>query len=417
MSYSCFCCKPVNNHFSIKKTAKKKKGGVLYRLSSSCKGWNVKQLAVVLIIFNFLMLAVVDHATGKEPILLGQSCVLTGPAKNIGLELRAGLLAAFSQINDLGGINGRKVRLISYDDGYEPDRAIRNVTRLIDEEQVFLLIGEVGTPTSKAVVPLIEKRKIPYFAPFTGADFLRNPHRKYVVNVRASYYQEMEALASYLVDRKGLTRIGCFYQNDSYGFSGLAGISAALRKRGLELVARAEYERNTVAVMGGLRTIHQAKPDAIVLVGAYPACAEFIKLSKVRYGDDTVFGNISFVGTESLQNVLGAYGKNVVVSQVVPYPGDTRIPLVRDYVAAMEKYQRDYPLTYTSLEGYLSGLLFYHIASRVEGELTREKFLETMEKVGSFDLGGIQITFGESKHQGMDDIYLTEIYPEISVIQ
>ena len=349
----------------------------------------------------------------SSPIILGQSCALTGPAKNLGLEMRAGLLAAFAHINDLGGIKGRPIRLISLDDGYEPDKATRNTLRLINDEEAFLLIGEVGTPTSKAVIPIIEQYKIPFFAPFSGAELLRTPFRRYVVNVRASYYQEMEKLASYLVDNQKIERISCFYQNDSYGFDGLNGLQLALERRGMKLVSKGTYERNTLAVMGSLRDIYRGNPEAVVLVGAYPACAEFIKLSKTKIDPDLRFYNISFVGTESLQQALGGYGKNVVVSQVVPNPANDSIPLIREYKKSMKRYQHDAPITFTSLEGYIAGKLFAKIGRAVKGELTRESFISTMQETGTFDLGGIELRFGPDDHQGLDDTHLTAIYPVI----
>jgi branched-chain amino acid transport system substrate-binding protein len=351
------------------------------------------------------------------PIILGQSCALSGPAKNLGLEMRAGLLAAFAFINDLGGIRGRQVHLISLDDGYEPDKAVKNTIRLINEDDVFLLIGEVGTPTSKAVIPIIEEHKIPFFAPFTGAELLREPFRRYVINVRASYYQEMEELASYLIDQKKIERIACFYQNDSYGYAGLQGIERALARRGMRLVSKGSYERNTLAVMGSIREIYRAEPQAVVLVGAYPACAEFIKLSKTKIDPELGFYNISFVGTESLKQSLGAYGENVIVSQVVPDPKNDSIQLVREYTDSMRRYQHDAPLSFTSLEGYLAGKLFTAVARAVTGTLTRESFITTMQELGTFDLGGIVLQFGPLDHQGMDDIHLTSIYPEILSIE
>lgn len=355
--------------------------------------------------------------TLSSPIVLGQSCALSGPAQNLGLEMRAGLLAAFSLLNDEGGVHGREVLLLSRDDGYEPDKAVRNTKGLIYDDQVFALIGAVGTPTSKAVEPIVSETKIPFFGPFTGAEFLRNPFNTYVINIRASYFQEMEKLASYLIDNRNLSRIACFYQNDSYGFAGLRGIEIALAKRGMKLVSKGSYERNTVAVMGALRDIYKEKPEAVVLVGAYSACAEFIKLSKNKISPDVVFGNISFVGTESLREVLGGYGQGVVVSQVVPSPYDTDIPLIVEFKRAMAKYQHDAPISFTSLEGYIVGKLFGKIAIAVKGELTREKFIATMEEVGWFDLGGLVLRFGPEDHQGLDSIYLTQIYPTVEELE
>ncbi len=352
-----------------------------------------------------------------SPIVLGQSCVLSGPAQNLGLEMRAGLLAAFSVVNDNGGIHGREVLLLSRDDGYEPDKAVKNTKALIYDDQVFALIGSVGTPTAEAVAPIVSEEGIPFFGPFTGAEFLRTPFNKYVINVRASYFQEMEQLASYLIDQKKLHRIACFYQNDSYGFAGLKGIEIALAKRGMKLVSKGSYERNTVAVMGALRDIYEEKPEAVVLVGAYSACAEFIKLSRTKISPDIVFGNISFVGTESLREVLGGYGQGVVVSQVVPSPYSSDIELIGDFKRAMAKYQHDAPISFTSLEGFIVGSLFCKIAMSVKGELTREKFIATMEDIGWFDLGGLMLQFGPGDHQGMDTIYLTHIYPTVQELK
>ncbi len=368
-------------------------------------------------IFILVIFGYAQATMAQDPIILGQSCALSGPAKNLGLEMRAGLLAAFSKINDAGGIHGRDIILISRDDGYEPDRAVKNTRYFIEQRDVFMIIGEVGTPTSKAVVPIIEEHEIPFFAPFTGAEFLRVPFRKYVINVRASYFQEMEKLASYLVDDQQMRRIACFYQNDSYGFAGLQGIKNALQKRGLDLVSQGSYERNTVAVLGGLRDVHAGNPEAIVMVGAYSACAEFIKLSKTKEDGDHLYCNISFVGTESLKRALGRYGDDVIVSQVVPYPGDRSIPLIEEYALAMNKYQHDIPISFTSLEGYLAGKLFAEIALAVESELSREKFIATMQTIGKFDLGGIVLQFGPNDHQGMDEIYLTTLTPEIEVLE
>ncbi len=370
-------------------------------------------LLVCCCVFLSVPLELAADVKMPHPIILGQSCALTGPAKDLGLELRGGLLAAFSKVNDEGGVNGREIVLLSKDDGYEPDRAIRNTRELIKREHALMLIGEVGTPTSKAVVPIAEEYGIPFFAPFTGAELLRDPFRKYVINVRPSYFQEMERLASYLIEKKNINRIACFYQNDSYGFAGLRGIEIALEKRGMKLVSTGSYERNTVAVMGGLQEIYKADPEAVILVGAYSACAEFIKLSKTKVDRDLLFCNISFVGTESLRETLGGYGENVIVSQVVPRPNDMSIPLVREYSRAMIKYQHDVPHSFTSLEGYIAGKLFTRIAKAVPGALTREKFIDTMHRVGRFDLGGLVLQFGEDDHQGLDTIYLTRIFPEI----
>lgn len=371
----------------------------------------MKRLISIIIVasFFFFIPAFAENGVSPEQIILGQSCALTGPAQDLGINMRAGMEAYFAKLNDSGGINGRKISLISKDDGYEPDRAISNTRALIEDDKVFLLIGEVGTPTSQAAVPIAEKAKVPFVGPFTGAEFLRNPFKKYVINVRGSYYQEMERLAQYLVDSKGLKRIACFYQNDGYGQAGLSGIEKALKKRNLELVATGNYERNTVAVKGGLLQIRKANPDAVIMVGAYKPCAEFIKLAKKVGMTSTIYANISFVGTSSLAKELGDAGDGTIISQVVSFPYDESVPLVKEYHEALKKYQPEREPGFVSLEGYMVGKLFSMAAKNIQGEMTRESFISAVEDTGTFDLGGITLEFGPQDHQGMDKIFLTVI--------
>ncbi len=349
-----------------------------------------------------------DGITENE-IILGQSCALSGSAQALGTGMKTGLNAYFAKINAVGGVHGRKIKLISLDDGYEPYRAIKNTRKLILENKVFMLIGEVGTPTSRAVVPMAEKAKIPFFGPFTGAEFLRNPFKKYVINVRGSYYQEMEKLVQYVVDHLGKTKIACFYQNDGYGQAGLNGINIALAKRSLELVSSGTYERNTIAVKSGLLKIKKSNPEAVIMVGAYKPCAKFIKLAKKIRMDDVLFCNISFVGTEALRKELGDAGEGCIISQVVKFPWDTQVPLVEEYIAAMETFQPSEKIGFVSLEGYMVGKLFSMAASSVTGELTRDNLISTIESKSTFDLGGVYLKFGPDDHQGMDDVFLTVI--------
>ena len=370
----------------------------------------------IIAVFLMLLVWVNNVSSAPQQILLGHSSAFSGTASDLGTEMRAGLKAAFAQINDNGGINGRMVRLISLDDGYEPDKAVHNSKVLIEEKQVFALVGQVGTPTAKAALPYVIGKKVPFFAPFTGAEFLRSPFSKYVINVRASYFQEMEKLVNYLVDKKGLKRIACFYQNDSYGYDGLKGLRRALEKRGMELVSSASYERNTVAVMGAARDIHNVQPEAVIMVGAYAACAEFVKLSKIKLDSQVVFASVSFVGTESLREALGKYGEGVIVSQVLPNPHRSTLPLVAEYKEAMELYQHDVKVSFTSFEGFVAGRLFGEIARNVRGPMTREAFIKTLEEKRRFNLGGLSFDYSKDDHQGLDDVFLSWIYPEIKCI-
>ncbi len=369
----------------------------------------LKLFFIMMAVFCIVSASLAEDGITEKEIILGQSCALSGPAQALGTGMRAGLNAYFAKINAAGGVKGRKINLISLDDGYEPYRAIKNTRSLIQKNKIFMLVGAVGTPTSKAVVPMAEKAGVPFFGPFTGAEFLRNPFKKYVINVRGSYYQEMEKIAQYVVDRLGKTKIACFYQNDGYGQAGLNGIKIALAKRSLELVSSGTYERNTVAVKSGLLSIKKSHPEAVIMVGAYKPCAEFIKLAKKIGMKDVVFCNISFVGTEALRKELGDAGEGCIVSQVVKFPWNKEVPLVNEYMAAMGKYQPGEKIGFVSLEGYMVGKLFSLAAGSVTGELTRESLIRTIESEATFDLGGVNLQFGPDDHQGMDEVFLTVI--------
>ncbi|MCP3901215.1 MAG: ABC transporter substrate-binding protein [Desulfobacteraceae bacterium] len=371
-----------------------------------------RTIAAVIILVSFswtISNANAENGVTDTEIILGQSCALSGPAQELGKGMRAGLNASFAKTNDQGGVFGRKIKLISLDDGYEPERAIHNTKKLIKKHKVFTLIGEVGTPTSIAVVPIAEKEKIPFFGPFTGAEFLRTPFKKYVINVRGSYYQEMEKLTQYLVDKNGKKRIACFYQNDGYGRTGLEGIKIALKKRELELVGTGTYERNTIAIKSGLLKIRKATPEAVIMVGAYKPCAEFIKLAKKIGMIDVIFCNISFVGTDALINELGTAGEGCVISQVVTCPWEKDRDLIKEYTDAMKKYQPDEKIGFVSLEGYMVGKLFGMAMQHIKGKPTREGLINAIESQKIFDLGGLILKFDKHDHQGMDNIFLTII--------
>jgi branched-chain amino acid transport system substrate-binding protein len=341
-------------------------------------------------------------------IVFGMSAAFDGPAAALGLGMREGILASFNEANATGGVNGRKLELVSYDDGYEPEKAIANTKRLIDENGVFALLGEVGTPTSNAVQPIATEAGVPFIGPFTGAAFLRSPSLGNVINVRGSYDQETEAWIEHLTTDLGVSRIALLYQDDTFGRAGLSGVSKALEKRGMKLVAEGTYERNTTAVKTGLLAIRKADPEAVVMVGAYKPCAEFIKLAH-RLKLNAVFVNISFVGANALAKELGEDGKGVVVTQVVPFPGDTSLPLVAEYQKALKAANPDGQIGFVSLEGYMVGRLVVEALEKVKDPVTRAGLLSTIKEVGTFDLGGITLSYGPEDNQGMDQVFFTVI--------
>jgi branched-chain amino acid transport system substrate-binding protein len=344
-------------------------------------------------------------------ILFGQAAALEGPSSALGRGMRQGILAAFAEINGKGGVHGRTLELISRDDGYDPDRSIVQTVQLIDDDRVFALIGAVGTPTSTVTVPIAKARNVPFIGPFTGAGFLRAPDLQNVVNIRASYGAEAEAWIKHLTEDLHIRSIAIFYQDDSYGRDGLAGVKLALEKRGLELTAESTYERNTKAVGSAVRVLRRAEPEAVVMVGTYAPCAEFIRLAR-RSGFDPIFVNISFVGANALAKELGPDGDGVIVSQVVPFPWDASAQVVADYQAAEKALDPALKPDFVSLEGYLSGRLVAAALEMAGPNPTRADMLRIINDVGRFDISGDIITLGQKMHDAPAKVFLTVIQPD-----
>ena len=360
-------------------------------------------------VLAFALLSAPVHAedgVSKDKIVFGQVAALDGPAQALGQGMRQGLLAAFAEVNRAGGIAGRKLELKSADDSYEPQKMIEAMKKMIGEEKIFAIVGTVGTPTANAGQPIATEAKVPFIGPFTGAEFLRNPYKRYVVNVRTSYFQETEAWIERLTKDLGITKIAILYQDDTFGQAGLDGVKMALAKRNMSLVASGTYRRNTTAVKSALLEIMKAKPEAVVTVGAYKPIAEFIKLAR-QAKMNAVFVAISFVGPDALAQEMGGQGAGVIVSQVVPFPGDKSVPVVAAYQAALAALDPEAKPGFVSLEGYLVGRLVIEALKRVPGEPTREALLDAIFHTGSFDLDGLELTYGPANNQGMDEVFFT----------
>jgi branched-chain amino acid transport system substrate-binding protein len=361
-------------------------------------GWTV-----FFAVFLFSTMASGQGVTSST-ILIGQSAALSGAAEALGREMKAGAEVYFDAVNKSGGINGRKIKLVSLDDGYEPDRAAANTKKLITEDGVLALFGYVGTPTSNAALPIFTEAKIPFIGAFTGAQSLREPFNRYVFNVRASYFDETEQIVAHLV-QQGITKIAVFYQNDAYGKAGLAGVERAMKARTLEIALTATVERNTTDVAAAVAKLAKSKTDAIIMISAYKSCGAFIKAMKLA-GALQQFWNVSFVGSKALSTELGDDGRGVQISQVTPFPWSNVIPVVRDYqkrIGGADKY------SFTSLEGYLAAKVLVEGLKRAGKNPTPESLVDGLASMGKVDLGGFIVNYSPTNHNGSSYVDLTII--------
>ncbi len=341
-----------------------------------------------------------------DHILFGQSAALSGPARQLGRDMRLGIQAAFNEINAAGGVHGRQLRLISLDDSYEPNLASSNTQRLLQANRVFALIGEVGTPTSRVAAPLAQSAGVPFLAPFTGAEFLRDPSLSQVVNLRASYYQETEEMVARLTEDLGINRVAVVYQNDSFGLAGLEGARLALERRGLTPVGAWPYPRNTTGVKSALTSIIAQDPQAVIAVGSYAPVAELVVLARREV--DPVFMAVSFVGSEALTEKLGPDGAGVYVTQTVPLPDDPNIPVVLDYRKALADYRPSASPGFVSLEGYLAGRLTIGGLQACGPDLSRQCFLNALRDSAAVSIDGFMLDYADD-NQGSDKVFLTRI--------
>jgi branched-chain amino acid transport system substrate-binding protein len=341
-----------------------------------------------------------------DKIVLGQAAVFTGPAAQLGIQMRNGVKSYVDFVNEKGGVHGRKIEVVYEDDKYEPAVATTASQALIDKHKVFALLGYVGTPTGVAHLKVTTAAKVPLVGMFTGAEVLRAPMNRYVFHVRASYYDETEKMVEQVVSTGG-KKIAVFYQADAYGEAGRMGTEIAMKKRNMAIHSTGTVERNTLKVEKAVADIHASQPDAVVMVGAYAACAQFIKQMKAA-GSGAQFYNVSFVGSAALANALGKEGLGVAISQVVPFPWATGVPVVKEYQALAKKAGfTDY--NFGAMEGFLVAKVTVEGLRRAGKNLTREGFVDAMEKMQDVDLGGFFVSYSPTSHIGSKFVDLTII--------
>lgn len=363
--------------------------------------------------------------TDRE-IRLGMAAPFSGPAAALGQQMRLGIETAFAVTNDAGGVNGRKLVLVTADDGYEPSRTGAAMQQLYDRDKVFGFIGNVGTPTTAVALPYAMTHRALFFGAFTGAPLLRSqPPDRYVFNYRPSYAEETYAVIHYLVKVRRLKpeQIAVFAQQDGYGDAGFEGVAAAMRALSptgdTGEIERVGYPRNTDEVEDAILKLQQRQRQrgvvpirAVVMVATAKAAARFIGLSRERM-PGLIYTNVSFVGSTALARELSAYGpramNGVIVTQVVP-PIDGYSTVVLDYKAALAKYQAGEPPDYVSFEGYLDATLLIEALRRAGSDLTTEKLVAALESIRDFDLGvGAKVNFSAGEHQALHKIWGTEM--------
>src|SRR6266446_1011272 len=372
-------------------------------------------LGLSLLIGCFFVVATLTQAqntpgvTDKE-ILIGSCSALEGPSHFLGTETVTGAKAYLDMINDAGGVDGRKLKLLTYDDSYDPAKTEACFNRLM-EQKVFALGFFVGTPTAVKYIPMAESNKIPLVGLFTGAQTLYAPLRHWIVNVRASYFDETREQIDGLWDTLGYKKIGVIYPEDAFGAAVLDGVKAALKTHGAEPVAAASYQRQTAQVGAAIDTVRAAKPDAVVIVGPANTVAPILKQSHAK-GWKPLFVTVSFVGTDDLIAEAGADSDGIVITQVVPPYYLTEFKTVALYRRTLTKYFPSAQPNFVSLEGFVDAMVLGEGLKRAGKDLTREGLIRGIESIHEHDLGlgpQLKLNYSSKEHKGFDHVLPTVV--------
>ena len=357
-----------------------------------------------------VVMAAASMATAAEPgvypdrIVIGQVAAQTGGLAPIVKELTAGASAYFTAVNAEGGVHGRKIVLQSVDDGQDPKRTAELTRGLAQSRQVFSLFLYRGTPNAEAVFPLLDEFKIPLVAPSTGALSMYAPAKRYLFPVRASYASEAEVIVNHLVGI-GITKIAILRDDSAFGKDGLTGFESAMARRGVKPGVVTTFPRGTTKVEEAVKTIGQSEPQAIVVVAPPNAAAAFIKQMK-QTGSSAQLFVLSNVSSASFVKDLGDLGRGTVVSQVAPHPSIYDTKITRDF-QALSKTRPDLPLSYAGFEGYIAARVLVEGLRRAGPQLTREKFVNALESLRHYDMGGVEVDYGPGNRTGSRYVELT----------
>lgn len=358
-------------------------------------------------------LALSGRGAAKEAaateVRFGQAVSLAGPYDEQGRALSAGVRAALDRRNRLGGIHGLRLVLETRNDAYHPGRATEAARDLIGAQDVLLMFGGLGAPSNRSVARETEAAGVPLVGPASGASYLYRPDLQNVVRLRPDCGAEMERLAQWLVDRRGLTEIACFYETNDYGRMCRTALEQALRVRGLTLAAEGKVQRNTASVIEALASIGDAEPEAIVMVASSRATTAFARSARrtIRLQDALLCADSS-ADAEMVTARLGRDADGVVFTRVVPLPTDESLELVRRFRRDMQSLGEEERIGWVALEGYVAGELVCQVLESTDPDPSRAEFLDTLEQIGTFDLGGLPLRFGAGDHDGSDAVHLVE---------
>ena len=347
---------------------------------------------------------------GAAEIVIAQIAPLSGVLASTGQQMVLGAKVYFDFVNAHGGVNGAQIRTLVADDAYKVEQTLALTREMVARPEVVALFGMAGTANIGKLLQedVLGKAGIALVAPYTGGEPLRTPFNPWIFHLRAGYADEAEHMVKQLATL-GLQRVAVLYQDDAFGKAGLEGVVAALARRNLQVAVAAPYERNTDRVDAAVKQVLEAKAQSVIMIAINKPAAAFVKKYREAGGGGQLF-NISVVDPAELVKLAGVENvRGLGITQVVPYPYQQRLPVVRQFHEQLAKFAPDASVNYTNFEEYLGAKVLVEGLRRAGRSPTRERLIKALESMTSFDLGGITVGYGPKQRVGSRFVEVTVI--------
>lgn len=350
-------------------------------------------------------------------VAIGMVRPLSGPLKDVAQGYLETVRATLNVINAQGGIHGTPIELVALDDIGDPKRTTEQARALVSQPNVVAVAGIAGTGNVLNAAPVLQAGGLALVGPFSGSDLLHNVSKyRNIFHVRASYREEIDALGESIAARHARGQVVVFYQDDTFGQSAYATFGQFVARTTPNMkVSAFKFDRNS-GVLANAAAAAQAlqTADGVLLLAAPRAAAQLLELSR-KYRSTAMVYTLSVVDALGLVKAVGAKAASgTLISQVVPNPKKSPIPLVREYRHVAETSKL--PLSYAGLEGYISIRVIIEALRRTKAPFTRDKVMAALEDLGPLDLAGFHLQYNRASHSGSKFVDTAMIGPSGSII-
>jgi branched-chain amino acid transport system substrate-binding protein len=331
-----------------------------------------------------------------QDIVIGQSAPLTGANAELGNDIRNGALAYLKKVNDAGGIGGAKVRLVTLDDRNDTRLSAENTRTLLAEHNAVALFGYASSTLSIPAMPAVWEHKVPFFAPFTGADTIRKQN-EFVYTVRATYADEIGKIINFW-GNLGNTRVTVLHYDDTVGQQNFETVARVLQKFERTPVSVA-IKRNADVTDANVRAVAASEPNVLVVTTLYAPAAQMVRKLKAQ-GRATMTTSLSFAGASQLAKALGPDATGISVALTVPTPRSQNVPVVRECNEAWTAAGQKDALSVTALESCIAAKVLVEGMKRAGTNVTRASLHKALSGLGRYDAGGYVVDFKPNFRHG-----------------